>query len=190
MYQTRALPFPILGMCQSAWTAHSNCGLLLQVHHTCTLAQIALVCASQPVAAAVRYPASRPLLCPHHYRDPRPLFCPSRASLPTSAPTQLHHTLSDAHQHHKSTLRPWFDLHLKQHPEPAARERPWLFCKSLSCPRCPVQMLSPLPIPIPLIPRPCTRLIRLPHCLDALGLLSSIQGRHAVCHSMQARCSA
>ncbi|EUC47248.1 hypothetical protein COCMIDRAFT_35243 [Bipolaris oryzae ATCC 44560] len=39
MYQTRALPFPILGMCQPAWTAHSNCVLLLQVHHTCTLAQ-------------------------------------------------------------------------------------------------------------------------------------------------------
>ncbi|EMD67727.1 hypothetical protein COCSADRAFT_352733 [Bipolaris sorokiniana ND90Pr] len=62
MYQTRALPFPILGMCQSAWTAHSNCGLLLQVHHTCTLAQIALVCASQPVAV-VGYPASLRLLC-------------------------------------------------------------------------------------------------------------------------------
>ncbi|XP_014559974.1 hypothetical protein COCVIDRAFT_35001 [Bipolaris victoriae FI3] len=102
MYQTRALPFPILGMCQSAWTAHSNCGLLLQVHHTCALAQIALVCASQAVAV-VRYPASLPLV-PHHYLDPRPLFCPCHV-VPTSAPTQLHYT-THSQMHTNTTNQP------------------------------------------------------------------------------------
>lgn len=116
------------------------------------------------------------------------LSLPCRTYIRTH-PTTLHHTQSDAHQHHKSTLRPWFDLHLKHRPELAARERPWPFCKSLhghvALSRCSALYLSLCPV----IPRPCTQLIRLPRCLDALGL-SSIQAQHTVCHSMQARCSA